>query len=252
MSYSGPPPGLRKYQAGSMGGSPGASSRSGSSLSWYVPKAQPHTAKARRPIAPPAISSRIRRSCGRSASPGEATSASPRSCASAIRSSASATVVASVLLTCTCLPASSASRAWAWCSPIGDAIETASTSPSASRLSMSSKARATPKRSATAAARPGTGSQTAVTRTRSRTSSCVRCGSRPRSAIAPVPTTPSRSGPVAHVPASSSSVISTARPSAAERWAAAITASTWIARSAESEGSPPRATVSTSCSTPSR
>ena len=54
-----------------------------------------------------------------------------------------------------------------------------------------------------------------------------------------------------HVRASSSE-ISTKRPTPAARRAAAITASTWIARSAESEGSPPLATHSTSCSTPSR
>ena len=50
----------------------------------------------------------------------------------------------------------------------------------------------------------------------------------------------------------SSSETSTKRPTPAARRAPAITASTWIARSAESEGSAPLATHSTSCSTPSR
>src|SRR6266542_4247702 len=43
MSYIGPPPGFRKYQAGLIGAPPGASSRSVSS-SWYAPKAPPHSA----------------------------------------------------------------------------------------------------------------------------------------------------------------------------------------------------------------
>ena len=104
---------------------------------------------------------------------------------------------------------------------------------------MSVNACGTPKRSATASARPGTGSHTAATCTRSCTSSCVRCGSSPRSAIAPVPTTPRRRGasPVMSVPPPPRSRRSGPRPAA--RRAAAITASTWIARSAESEGSPP-------------
>jgi hypothetical protein len=43
-------------------------------------------------------------------------------------------------------------------------------------------------------ARPATGSHTAVTRTRSWTSRCARCGRMPRSAIVPAPTTPRRTG----------------------------------------------------------
>ncbi len=78
---------------------------------------------------------RIAVSCGLSTSPGDATSCNDRSAASAISSSASAVVVAMVLLTCTCLPASSAAFACSKCSPIGDAIETASTAGSASSSS---------------------------------------------------------------------------------------------------------------------
>ena len=59
-SYIGPPPGIRKYQLGSIGVPPGAALRaSASSSSWKRPSDVPQTAHARSPIAPSPISSRI-------------------------------------------------------------------------------------------------------------------------------------------------------------------------------------------------
>src|SRR4051812_34616344 len=111
---------------------------------------------------------------------------------------ASATVSVMVLLKCTCLPACKASLPCSQCSPIGEAIVTASTSPRANRSSYSTNPCSTPNFSAAASARPGTGSQTAASLTRPVRSGCPKCGRIPRTEMLPAPTTPTRTVSAMH------------------------------------------------------
>ena len=204
-------------------------------------------------MAPSAISSRMRRSCGRSASPGEATSESPRARASSdevvglVDGRRERLVDVHVLARLEREPRVRVVQADR--RRDGDGVDAAL---GQQRLEIGERVRD--------AEALGGGGRAAGHRIADRMHDHavldVRlCQVRQQSAQrdrARADDAEAKGGGARHGRSSSSSATSTARPSAAERRAASITASTWIARPAESDASPPPSTVSTSCSTPSR